>query len=222
MEDVCDTIEILYSPDGMDFERLSESEQAANDFSNHTYSEQERRILRHYEGAARPAKWLTKVLQGKGNGWAYQTFTITVAIRRTEAPFILIHNDVSRMDSTKDLRKRGPKSVAVRKTGVEIPHSSAKNYSKVEVMDPSVEEYCDLYVSDLKKRLDLNAEVLPPLLTTHILLNPMMGGQARIVGAGLLTQKQYDRAIYSFDLYYIICSICSLHLNRTDLSLSAL
>ena len=53
------------------------------------------------------------------------------------------------MDRTTDLRKRGEKSVLVKKPGVSIEEDVVKNYVKVEVMDPLIEEYRETYSQDL-------------------------------------------------------------------------
>jgi hypothetical protein len=43
------------------------------------------------------------------------------------------------------------KTVLVKKSGVEVGQEVAKNYTKVELMDPTVEEYCKLYTKDFSK-----------------------------------------------------------------------
>ena len=58
--------------------------------------------------------------------------------------------DVSHMDRTTDLRKCGEKSVLVKKPGVSIEEDVVKNYVKVEVMDPLIEEYRETYSQDLR------------------------------------------------------------------------
>ncbi len=98
------------------------------------------------------------------------------------------------MDCIKDLRKCGKKTVLVKKSGVEVGQEVAKNYTKVELMDPMVEEYCKLYTRDFSKCIGFDGKFLPSLLTNHVLLNPMFGLQSRIVCSGLLTEDQYSKA----------------------------
>ena len=69
-----------------------------------------------------------------------------------------------------------------------------KNYTKVQLMDPMVEEYCKLYTKDFSERIGFDGRYLPALLTNHVFLNPMFGLQSRIVCAGLLTEDQYAKA----------------------------
>jgi hypothetical protein len=98
------------------------------------------------------------------------------------------------MDCIKDLHERGKKTVLVKKSGVEVGQEVAKNYTKVELMDPTVEEYCKLYTKDFSKRISFEGKYLPDLLTNHVLLNPMFGLQSWIVCSGLLTEDQYSKA----------------------------
>ena len=52
----------------------------------------------------------------------------------------------------------------------------------------------DLYAEDLVDRIGLDDDTLPPVLSLHVLLNPLFGGRSRITGAGLLTDTQYGNA----------------------------
>ena len=114
-------------------------------------------------------------------------------VQDTSAFTIKIYRDVSRMDRVKDLRKRGAKTVLVKKSGVEVDAEVDKNYDKVELMDPMVEKCCAVYTEDLDRRVGFNDRYMSPLLTTHVLLNPMFGLEKRVVRSGLLTREQYDR-----------------------------
>lgn len=194
MGDLSDSLEILLSPEGMDYALLNEAERAANDITNYSYTDRDKKILRHFEGAAVPAKRLCKFLQDGRNSWAYATYELRLALQDTASPTIAIYADISRMDRIKDLRKRGEKTVLVKKSGVDVCQDVAKNYTKVELMDPMVEEYCKLYTKDFSERIGFDGRYLPALLTNHVLLNPMFGLQSRIVCAGLLTEDQYAKA----------------------------
>ena len=97
------------------------------------------------------------------------------------------------MDRTKDLRNQGDKTVLVKKSGVEVSLDVANNYTKVGVMGPTVEKYCDLYAQDLSQRMGLDANELPTSLTNHVLMNPMFWREKRVTNSCLLTKKQYNR-----------------------------
>lgn len=96
------------------------------------------------------------------------------------------------MDRTKDLRKRGERAVLVKRPGVDIGDESS-NYVKVEAMDPVIEEYCDIYSSDLSERLQLDDDTLPDALVLPALLNPLFGNERRIEKSGLMTGSQRRR-----------------------------
>ena len=113
--------------------------------------------------------------------------------------FVLIHNicfasDISHMDRTTDLRKRGEKTVLVKKEGVAIDEEIKKNYVKVEVMDPTIVEYRKIYAEDLAHRLQLNDNILPEAMGTTALLNPLFGPKSKIVGSGMMTYSQHRKA----------------------------
>ena len=193
MTDLSDTLDQLFLPEGMDYEMLSDTERANNDISAHSFTDREKKILRQFEGVAMPAKQLCKYLQNNHSAcWAYMPFNLRLT-QETGADTITIYPDVSRTDRVKDLRKRGDKTVLVKRSRVEVSTDVAKNYDKVELMDPMVERYCKLYTEDLAQRVGLSGQLLAPLLTTHVILNPMFGLRSKIIGAGLLTEPQYDR-----------------------------
>ena len=93
----------------------------------------------------------------------------------------------------KDIRKRGHKTVLVRRSGVDVGPEVAKNYDKVELMDPMIKKYCDLYTKDLAKSVGLDNRFLSPIFTTHVLINTMFGLKKRVVNSGLLKYDQYQR-----------------------------
>lgn len=195
MGDMTETLAKLLKPGGLDHTLLTEIEKRNNDFSRLTFSDREKKILRHFEGASLPAQKLCKFLQDKNpNAWAYVTFELARAIQTTSAPTIAIHPDVSHMARTKDLRDRGDKTVLLRKSGVDVSEDEAKNYSSVEDMEPLVEQYCELYTEDLARRVGMEAKFLSPAFTKQVLLNPMFGFESYVVGSGLLSARQYTRA----------------------------
>lgn len=210
MGDVADTLDDLLSADGLDYGLLTEKEQADQDTSCYSYTEHDKKVMRHWEGVAEPAKRLCMFLQDDNNAWPLLTFELRIAIQDTIAPTVPIYSDISRMDRMKDLRNRGDKTVLVKKSGVEVSPDVAKNYTKVEAIDPVVEKYCDLYSQDLSQRMGLDATELPTSLTHHVLMNLMFGREKRVTNSGLLTKKQYWRAklskflCYAYDCFLIL------------------
>ncbi len=68
------------------------------------------------------------------------------------------------------------------------------NYSKVVDMKDVIEIYRDTYANDLEKQLNLKDDKLPTAMSVSTLLNPIFGLKQRIVGCGLMSDRQYDRA----------------------------
>ncbi len=56
MGDMTETLEKLLKPGGLDHTLLTEIERRNNDFSCLTFSDREKKILRHFEGASLPAQ----------------------------------------------------------------------------------------------------------------------------------------------------------------------
>jgi hypothetical protein len=192
MGDLCDANEILLSRRGHDANLVTEAERDAGDLSRHTYTQHDKMVLRQFEGASAPAKYLCLFLQDKRNTWSYVLFTLRMTIKETTSNTFTIVDDVSHSDLTIDLRKRGEKTVLVKKASSTISAQIEKKF-KIEVMDPMIEKYRMLYAQDLAKRVGLTNN-LPNALTFSVLLNPLFGLQQRIVGSGLLTTEQLYRA----------------------------
>lgn len=195
MGDMSDTLEILLAPDGLDYDMLTPAEKKAHDISRLAYTEDDKKVLRHFEAMSKPAMRLTKFLQESGNAvcW-YVLYETKLAIQDTSAVTTPIYADISRMDRTKDLRKRGEKTVLIKTAGTNVIAEISKNYTRVETMHPLVERYCTLYTEDLKHRVGLNETYLAPSLTIPVLLNPLYGKKSKIVGSGLLSEAEYNRA----------------------------
>ncbi len=115
-------------------------------------------------------------------------------MKQTMSETFAIVADISHMDRTINLRKRGDKTILVKKAGAQIDPEVESNYVRVEMMHPSTAKYQSLYTDDLSQRLGLNETRLKPESTFSVLLNALYGLQQRIVGAGLLTATQYSRA----------------------------
>lgn len=194
MGDQSDALETLLGPDGFDRGLLTANEIAINDLSRLIYTEGDKKALRQFEAMAEPAKLFSKFAQVNENAWSYLLFEAKMAIQSTTAPTTAMYADVSRMDRTVDVRKRGDKTVLVKRSGVTVTPETSANYTKVEVMDPMVQKYCDLYSADLAERLGLNSTILPHYLSVGILLNPLLGKKECVVACGLLTDVQYETA----------------------------
>ena len=179
MGDLCDTQEILFSPGCMAYKMISEEERSSNDTRKYSHTDRDNMGLRQFEGVATPAKRLCKFFQDTRNTWNYVTFDIRLAIQDTSEPSIGIYPDVSRTDHVQDICKRGHKTVIVRRSGVDVGPEVAKNYDKVELMDPMINKYCDLYTKNLAKRVGLDDRFMSPIFTTHVLLNPVFGLKKR-------------------------------------------
>ena len=192
MGDLCEANNSLLAPTGDDFRMVKESERESNDLSRLTYTQEDKMILRQFEGAAAPAKYFCLFLQDKKFTWSYVLFTIRIILKQTRSDTFAIVADISHMDRTVDLRRRGDKTILVKKEGALLdPEVDESNYVRVETMHPSIAKYRSLYVDDLSQRLGLNESRLKPELTFSVLLNPLFGLEKRIVEAGLLTKTQY-------------------------------
>jgi hypothetical protein len=116
-----------------------------------------------------------------------------MTIKETTSNTFTLFDDVSRSDLTVDLRKRGEKTILVKKASSTVSAHIEKKF-KVEVIDPMIEKYRMLYAQDLAQYVGLNENHLPNDLTFSVFLNPLFGLEQRIVGSGLLTMAQYARA----------------------------
>ena len=76
MGDVSDTLEILLAAGGDDYGMLTKKEQNDSDVSRLSYIEEDKTVIRHYEGAADTVRKLCKFLQDNRNAWPYCTFEI--------------------------------------------------------------------------------------------------------------------------------------------------
>lgn len=194
MPDVCDTLDILLAPDGADYDLLTPAEKQANNTTRLTYTERDRKILRHYEAMSTPAMQFCKFTQNNTNAWAYILFFAKLTIQDTLAPTTETFADASRFGGQKDVRKRGKKTVLLKTSGTNVLPETERNYSKVETLDPVVELYCKEYAADLSHRLGLNLPNLGRALSWGIILNPMYGDKNTVVSSGLLSAAQWGRA----------------------------
>ncbi len=193
MGDLCNANDMLLSQNGDDSNLVTVAEWNAGDLSRHTYTQHDKMVLRQFEGASVPAKYLCLFLQDKQNTWSYVLFTLRMTIKETTSNTFTIVDDVSHSDSTVDLRRHGEKTVLVKKASSTVSVHIEKRF-KIEVMDPMIEKYRMLYAQDLAKCVGLNENYLLNALAFSILLNPLFGLEQRIVGSGLLTEEQFVRA----------------------------
>jgi hypothetical protein len=97
-------------------------------------------ILRQFEGAAAPAKYLYLFLHDKKYTWSYVLFTIGVILKQTRSRTFAIVADISHMGCTVDLCKCGDKTILV-KEGVQKDAEVERNCAKIETMHPSIAKY---------------------------------------------------------------------------------
>ncbi len=120
MGDLCEANNILLAPNRDDFSMVKESKRESNDLSRITFNLEDKMILRQFEGAAAPAKHLCLFLQDKKFTWSYVLFTVQVILKQTRSETFGIVSDISHMDRTVDLCRRGDKTILVKKEGAQI------------------------------------------------------------------------------------------------------
>ena len=98
------------------------------------------------------------------------------------------------MTRSTDLRRRGDKSVLIMREGSFVTDDEEQKYSEVVGMKDVIEVYRDTYANDLERRLGLKDDKLPTAMSVSTLLNPIFGLKPRIIGCGLMSDRQYDRA----------------------------
>ena len=83
MGDICDTVDALLDPSGDDYNLLTSDEKESEDKSCVSYTDDDKTILRQFEGAATPAKIFSKFLQDRRNAPPYVLFEARMAIQST-------------------------------------------------------------------------------------------------------------------------------------------
>ncbi len=84
------------------------------------------------------------------------------------------HTDISHMTRSPDLRRRGEKSILVKREGSFLSDDEERNFSKVVQMEDVIEIYRDTYAKDLEKQLNLNDDKLHKTMAISTLLNPIL------------------------------------------------
>ena len=106
MRDLCNANDMLLLPNGDDSNLVTKEERNAGDLSRHTYTQHDKMVLRQFEGALAPAKYLCLFFQDKRNSWSYVLFTLRMTIKETTSNTFTIVDDVSHSDLTLYLHKR--------------------------------------------------------------------------------------------------------------------
>jgi hypothetical protein len=83
MGDACDAFKELLSEGGEDCGLLDKKEKELGDIEWHTYTFEDKLILRQYEGSAKEAKQVSLFTQMRGNSYAYLLLTIKIALQRS-------------------------------------------------------------------------------------------------------------------------------------------
>ena len=158
------------------------------------YTVHDKMILRQYESAASPAAIFCKFFQDNRNASPYLLFMIRFTIAESSADTFVMYDDVSSKNRTKDLRKRGEKTILVKSSTAVVDEATANEYSYVIEMKKCVEEYRSLHVTDFSRRMGIEERTLSDGLALPALINPMFGPMLLIVNSGLMSQSQYNRA----------------------------
>lgn len=91
MGDICDTLTALLDVGGDDRHLLTASEIESNDYGGLTYTQEDKKILRQYEGVSLPSRNYSKFLQDRNNTPSYVLFESRMAIQDTLAEYFVIH-----------------------------------------------------------------------------------------------------------------------------------
>jgi hypothetical protein len=85
MADICDTVDALLEPNGDNYNLLTSDEKATGDTSHLSYTEDDKKILWQFEGAATSAEMFSKFLQDRRSAPPYVLFEARMAIQSTSA-----------------------------------------------------------------------------------------------------------------------------------------
>ena len=95
MGDVCETLSSLHGPDGGDYDMLTADERNSGDLSRLTYTEEDKMIIRQYEGAATAAKTFSKFTQDRRDTWSYVLFELRKVISTSREDSFAIHQGMT-------------------------------------------------------------------------------------------------------------------------------
>jgi len=85
MGDACEAFDELLSESGEDYSLLDKGEKDSGNIDCHTYTQEDKVILRQYEGSAKEAKQVSLFTQMRGSSYAYLLLTIQTAIQRSSS-----------------------------------------------------------------------------------------------------------------------------------------
>lgn len=215
MGDLSDTLQQLYAKDGIDYGALTTEEkssgkpyfyqtlllswiltflQCLGNIDRVIYTDEDKSILLQFEAASAPVRLFSKFLQDRRDSVCYLLYESRLVIQHTSTETFSMHADISHRKTTRDLRKRGEKSILVRSSKAFVGDDEEKEYVSTIDMEKPVEDYRELFSADINRRLCLSERRLPDALVIPTLLNPMFGQRKIIVGSGLMSDSQYNKS----------------------------
>ena len=85
MGDVCEAFSQLLSEGGDDYGLLDAREKTSGNIDRHTYTDEDKMILRQFEASAIEAKRFSKFTQQRGNSYAYLLLEIQIVLQRSSS-----------------------------------------------------------------------------------------------------------------------------------------
>ena len=158
------------------------------------YTANDKAILLQFEAASAPVRAYSKFLQDRRDSVCYLLYESRFVIQTTSAETFAMHPDISHRRTTRDLRKRGEKSILVKSSKAFVDDDQEMEYLSVIDMETPVEDYRELFSTDISNRLCLSERRLPDALAIPTLLNPMFGQRKVIVGSDLMSDPQYNKS----------------------------
>jgi hypothetical protein len=195
MGDLNKALALMCCEEGCDKDLLTDRQGNAVPKTDLLYTPNDQKILRQYECGAEPSLLLSKFFQINGPTSHEVLFHIRARIAQMREDSFAMFEDISHSDLP-NLTKRN-KTVFV----VSSQHDASDEETgrAEQPMDPCIELFRDLFATDLEQRCGLaNTDGpvtrLPMDIAVACLLNPLYGGQKRIVASGLMTAAQYGLA----------------------------
>ncbi|EJK63933.1 hypothetical protein THAOC_15380 [Thalassiosira oceanica] len=173
MGDLSDTLQQLYAKDGIDYGALTTEEKSSGNIDRVIYTDEDKSILLQFEAASAPVRLFSKFLQDRRDSVCYLLYESRLVIQHTSTETFSMHADISHRKTTRDLRKRGEKSILVRSSKAFVGDDEEKEYVSTIDMEKPVEDYRELFSADINRRLCLSERRLPDALVIPTLLNPM-------------------------------------------------
>mmetsp|Transcript_28279 Transcript_28279/g.43165 ORF Transcript_28279/g.43165 Transcript_28279/m.43165 type:complete len:114 (+) Transcript_28279:543-884(+) len=112
---------------------------------------------------------------------------IRSTLQETSADAFAMYEDQSSKNRTKDLQKRGKKTMLIKSWTAVVANTTANKYNSVIDVEECVEEYRTLYVADFRERMGINERTLSDGLALPALLNPLFGPMLLVVNSGLMS-----------------------------------